>query len=498
LPDDFRHQLPQDALDWSAANADLLDLIVERLLDEGQWPRRADLQRLLVRRSSNPPALGALFDQLPRALGFVQQPDQRIVLTLAGLHLSSRGRVLTEAFVQLLRLATERYSAAESNGEPCIMRADLHDPLGLDVDVAGVLSEVVLREAPFVAGGHGGPDDEWRRDVSEDIVRYWNCKTAEDYLARRAKELSISPMFGWIPSAASPSPGHELATPRVKETEIIEPPPTPQPGAPAGLRIAWSSILALATVVSLVWFTPLWVTATVLASAGAIGAVWWRGFVWPPRPRAILVIIGAAAVAGSVAYALSRDSAASTTDRAAAPVRQVAIVDRYVQVTKRAVQWVNPPTIYEPSASFMRSHLAWFDPDHPHKFDFGRIDIRTDVGSLAVRGPEMAGAMLDVVGTLAQTPTLIGVFADAENWAFFLRQPKTPRLLAVCRVPIKPGEENGYRIGDVVHATGVLLADGAIERIDGRGQERLSYIACSAIGRREAIITLGGRRKHRP
>jgi hypothetical protein len=59
------------------------------------------------------------------------------------------------------------------------------------------LSEIVLREAPWLGSGTGGPDDDWTREITPLIVNYWDSATADDYLRTRADELAVSPQFGF-------------------------------------------------------------------------------------------------------------------------------------------------------------------------------------------------------------------------------------------------------------------------------------------------------------
>jgi hypothetical protein len=463
-------------------------------LADGEWPRRAELQRLVVRRSEDPPALSEIFDFFPRPLGFVQAPDQRVVLTLAGLQMTRTGRDLTEAFAAVVRLAVERYRSDET---PAINRTDLREALGLSPQFEGLISEIVLREAPFVRAGQGGLPDEWDRVVTEDIVRYWNCRTAEDYLARRAQELSQSPQFGWTPS------GEQEASTAGSDVSAAVADVSPQlrrVGPPEAVRVAVWAMLALSSLLPLLLGSPLPVSVAVICAGVAAGWVWRRGFVWPPRARAVLMVVVCAAAVGLITFVATRDDDGQAPAEPAATPRSHAeiVTDEYVQTTRHAVEWTRSPTIYEPSVAFFRSHFDWFDPARPHRYDLSRIQARADIPSLAIRGPEIAGAMVDVVGTLAQMPTQITVYNRTTNWAFFLKQPKTGRLLAVCRVPLKTGEEAGYEVGDVIHAVGVLLADGSIQRLDGNGEDRLSYLACSSIARRQAMITIVGRKARKP
>jgi hypothetical protein len=75
----------------------------------------------------------------------------------------------------------------------------------------------VLREAPWLGNGTGGPEDDWNREITPLIVHYWDATTADDYLEIRAGELAASPQFGFSTQSNGPAPSlPPTATPAVK------------------------------------------------------------------------------------------------------------------------------------------------------------------------------------------------------------------------------------------------------------------------------------------
>ena len=56
---------------------------------------------------------------------------------------------------------------------------------------------MVLREARFFGSGTGSVDDDWRREITDGIVRYWQVHSPDDYLQARAAELRAGSALGW-------------------------------------------------------------------------------------------------------------------------------------------------------------------------------------------------------------------------------------------------------------------------------------------------------------
>ena len=186
--------LPDEVLDWADRHRDLLELVVKRLVASGQWPPIGELTRDLAREGRAVP-LSMIFHGMPKTLGFVESQPRRIVLLLFGLRLTDAGEPLLSGFAAVLRTAVERF---QGDGEPPVMtRDDLPARDSPDGTYRRALSEILLREAPFLGSGTGGPDDDWSREVTEDVVRYWDATSAEDYLQVRARELFAAALPGW-------------------------------------------------------------------------------------------------------------------------------------------------------------------------------------------------------------------------------------------------------------------------------------------------------------
>lgn len=202
--------LPKDARVWAREHRELLEMIVEELLQTGAWPSVKALTRKLA-RGNQPVALSRVLGRMPKPLGFADHYPDRVVLLVFGLRMTHAGHKLLAGLLATLRLAAERYAGEEE--QPSITRDDAARGTVLEDPYVRALSEILLREAPFLGSGSGGPEEHWSREITDDIVRYWDARTAEDYLRVRAKELSGSPQLGWQPVLLDPPTGATPAGP---------------------------------------------------------------------------------------------------------------------------------------------------------------------------------------------------------------------------------------------------------------------------------------------
>ncbi len=200
LPEiDYPDYLPENACLWAREHRDLLELIVEELLRTGTWSPLKDLTRKLA-REGRPAALRSIFWEMPTPLGFINHNPERVILTPFGLRATYAGHKLLRGFTAILTLAAERY-VGEDN-DPVITRADAARGTGDSDPYVTALSDVVLLGAPFLGSGTGGPNEDWTREITDDVVRYLNDRSTEGYLRTRAKELAGSPQLGWPPIEA--------------------------------------------------------------------------------------------------------------------------------------------------------------------------------------------------------------------------------------------------------------------------------------------------------
>jgi hypothetical protein len=188
--------LPEEVLAWADEHRDVLELIAGELRREGTWPTSATLTRRLA-RENRPIPLTSLLSGMPKPLGFVENYPGRIVLLLHGLRLTSAGRSLVEGFFAVLQIAKERYQGDED--PPLLTRDQLARVPAPDDAWSRALSEIVVREAPFLGTGSGTADEAWSFEITDLVVHYWDAESADDYLRIRANELRMSPQFGFGP-----------------------------------------------------------------------------------------------------------------------------------------------------------------------------------------------------------------------------------------------------------------------------------------------------------
>jgi hypothetical protein len=200
LPEiDYPDYLPENAGAWAQEHRDLLELIVDEFLRTGAWQPLKELTRKLA-REGRPAALRSIFWEMPKPLGFINHNPERVILTPFGLRTTHAGHKLLAGFTAILTLAAERYVGDES--DPVITRADAARGTVDSDPYVTALSDVVLLGAPFLGSGRGGPEEDWTREITDDVVRYLNSRSTEAYLRTRARELAGSPQIGWPPMAA--------------------------------------------------------------------------------------------------------------------------------------------------------------------------------------------------------------------------------------------------------------------------------------------------------
>jgi hypothetical protein len=185
--------LPEDARQWAGENRALLEIIAADLLSTDRWPSVSTLTRRLA-REGRPIPVGHILWQMPRTLGFVDASPDQVVLLLPALRMTDAGRSLLEGFLKVLTLARARYGGDDE--KPEIRRDDLGQLAEEDDAYLRAWSEVVLREAPFFGSDTGSVDDDWRREITDGMVRYWDVRSPDEYLQARTAELGAGSALG--------------------------------------------------------------------------------------------------------------------------------------------------------------------------------------------------------------------------------------------------------------------------------------------------------------
>jgi hypothetical protein len=469
--------LPPHAQEWIKSHRRLLDVVAEHLCRDGEWPRRAALRRESLAWDT-PVALAPIFAAMPRLVGHVHS-DERVVLTLFSLAETAAGGRLLNAFIHCLWIAVTRY---RDEADPRMRHADL-DGLPLAPPERSALAEILLREAPFLGSGHGTHNENWEREITEDVVRYCGDVTPGDYLRRRARELQSNSYFGW-PPATEDRGGDARGRARVTDGRLLADGDPRTGGVPAAVTIFVLIVSGLTGVSSLIAGFPRPLAVGALCAAAAAAIVWRGGYA---SSRAWVALVVAAGVIGAAGTLLVQRQRA---DEAQRPERAEAVVGGYVSFTRqRAMDWLRDPTVHRPSVEYFRRHFPALDPRRPHKFDLSDAKVLVDVPTLVQRAPEFSGVLLQVRGALASS-SAVAAYRRAISWAFILHDPEVEGMIAVCRVPLARGEESAFQPGDTIHATGVLLADGGVLRADRAGSLRVAYVACASVAKTVARIDI--------
>jgi hypothetical protein len=255
----------------------------------GCWPTRHEVARELARMDP-PRAVGPALADMPKDVGWVD-PDQGLVLTLWGLRNATVDTdAIDQGFLAIVKLCVDRYRNAPDEAESLLRRSDVSD-LGLDGPIELALGEILLREAPFLGGGPGGAADQWQREITDSVVRYWGITELDEYLAVRRKELS--PTGPHSPALASASKGPMTENHR-DGTRF-----------PHGLGVAWAVLAGFAGLVPFVAGSPLWITTAAVAAAACAGIVWHRRPSWPPHVTALALVAMAAGIGAAIPLLVS-------------------------------------------------------------------------------------------------------------------------------------------------------------------------------------------------
>ena len=209
-----------------------------------------------------------------------------------------------------------------------------------------------------------------------------------------------------------------------------------------------------------------------------------------PRWKVIAATAGGIFVAGvgllataPAAFDTIADAAGWVGDRFdGKPSHADVTVDRFIkETTTEGVDWSHGPTIAEPSVDYFRRHFDTLDPERVHPLSIKDVRGYGDVGGLATNAPNLVGRLLLIRGRVASAMQT-GSYGSVTSWVFELydRKPTDP-VTVFCRVPLPTDTPPDFAPGELVSATGVLIADGAIEGARGKPR-RLLYMACSAIG----------------
>jgi hypothetical protein len=189
---------------WVAQNGDLLNAVWAHFAATGEWPDPVEILRGL--RAANPNRrVNAALAEMPKVLGQREYAPPRLVLSVFGLGCCPNANPLLCQYVAVAQLALRRFDLPSLPNR--LTRADVMAELGPSEVEADRLSEVLMRDAPFLGSGTSGIDN-WDREIdprAEDFEGIDNPESLLIFLAvqrRIAEELDAQPE----PQASPPEP----------------------------------------------------------------------------------------------------------------------------------------------------------------------------------------------------------------------------------------------------------------------------------------------------
>jgi len=194
--------------EWVASNGDLLNAVWAHFAATGEWPDPVAILRGL--RAANPNRrVNAALAEMPRVLGQREYGPPRLVLSIFGLGCCPNANPLLCQYVAVAQLALRRFDLPSLPNR--LTRADVMAELGTSEVEADRLSEVLMRDAPFLGSGASGIDD-WDREIdprAEDFEGIDDPDSLLSFLAAQ-RRIAVEPEAPPVPPPepqASPPPG---------------------------------------------------------------------------------------------------------------------------------------------------------------------------------------------------------------------------------------------------------------------------------------------------
>lgn len=149
-------------------------------------------------------------------------------------------------------------------------------------------------------------------------------------------------------------------------------------------------------------------------------------------------------------------------------------IERYVEETEQANLWVDPPLVLPGSVEFLEENLAHFMPG-PHNIFELPDSKRAELSSLTQKAALWDGRLFITQGVVTRWNPL----TSDRKYGFLILQlapPGSKVPSAYCRLgaPVRMG----YRPGDLLSVTGIVLAAGRTQLSGGTFAD-ISYLACS-------------------
>lgn len=190
-----RHPRLLEADAWAAENRDLLEAAFAGFLADGEWPTLESLQHQFEVSGCNVD-IAQLAWSMPQALGFAEQ--QRLLLLVRGMSHVSAAAPLLERWCAVLVFCYRRWHE-DPTAE--LTREDVMDLSQGNESTTHLLSKILERESWPFGSGHGGPDDDWAREI---ISRVRDARGASSFAEVLAVRDAVE--FPFIPAAGAEAP----------------------------------------------------------------------------------------------------------------------------------------------------------------------------------------------------------------------------------------------------------------------------------------------------
>jgi hypothetical protein len=158
------------------------------------------------------------------------------------------------------------------------------------------------------------------------------------------------------------------------------------------------------------------------------------------------------------------------------------LVGDYIDQTRHANIWMQPPAMYPESEQYFRDD-PWgeLNPQVPHQLpDNPELEIRP-VEELVPESKAYAGRIVGTIGIIKRQPSKWEAMPNIPEWVVQIGSlnPNHKYEAVYCRVTTSPDVR--LRQGEVVAVSGLILGAGQVKQTDGPGILDVAYMACSAI-----------------
>jgi hypothetical protein len=174
--------------DWVTGNNDLLNATWAHFEATGQWQDPVEVLRNL--RAANPSRrVAAALDEMPKALGQREYAPPRLVLSIFGLGCCPKAQTILSQYLAVSQLALRRFDLPGLPNR--LTRADVVAELGLNEIEADRLSELLMRDAPFLGSGDANIDS-WDRTIDPRVEDFEGIEHPDALLALLSSQRRIA------------------------------------------------------------------------------------------------------------------------------------------------------------------------------------------------------------------------------------------------------------------------------------------------------------------